>query len=91
MSWKSFDELHPFYAHYPSNVWLRVASDGFQPFWNSKASHSNCSVVLTPYNLQPWLCMKQDGFILSMLISCPNGLGDKIDTYLQPLIEELKE
>lgn len=29
--------------------------------------------------------------ILSILIPCPNGPGDAINTYLQPLIEELKE
>ena len=29
--------------------------------------------------------------ILSVLIDGPKGPGDKIDTYMQPLIEELKE
>ena len=35
--------------------------------------------------------MKQENFIMSMLIPGPDGPGDAIDTYLQPLIEELKE
>lgn len=35
------------------------------------------------------MCIKQSNFILSMLI--PEGSGDAIDVYLQPLIEELKE
>ncbi|WMV24384.1 hypothetical protein MTR67_017769 [Solanum verrucosum] len=35
--------------------------------------------------------MKQENFILSMIIPGPNGPGDAIDTYLQSLIEELKE
>ena len=48
-------------------------------------------MVFITYNLPPWLCMKQENFILSMLISYPKGLGDEIDTYLQPLIEEFKE
>ncbi|XP_049414667.1 uncharacterized protein LOC125877411 [Solanum stenotomum] len=75
----------------PCNVRLGLASDGFQPFRNSTTSHSIWPVVLIPYNLPPWLCMKQENFILSMLIPGPNGPGDAIDTYLQPLIEELKE
>ncbi|WMV10036.1 hypothetical protein MTR67_003421 [Solanum verrucosum] len=91
MAWKSFDELHPSFAAEPRNVRLGLASDGFQPFRNSKTSHSIWPVVLIPYNLPPWLCMKQENFILSMLIPGPTGPGDAIDTYLQPLIEELKE
>ncbi|WMV31114.1 hypothetical protein MTR67_024499 [Solanum verrucosum] len=91
MAWKSFDDLHPSFAIEPRNVRLGLASDGFQPFRNSKISHSIWPVVLIPYNLPPWLCMKQENFILSMLIPGPNGPGDAIDTYLQPLIEELKE
>ncbi|KAH0650674.1 hypothetical protein KY285_030764 [Solanum tuberosum] len=59
----------------PRNVRLGLASDGFQPFRNSKTSHSIWPVVLIPYNLPPWLCMKQENFILSMLIPGPNGPG----------------
>ncbi|WMV45257.1 hypothetical protein MTR67_038642 [Solanum verrucosum] len=91
MAWKSFDELHPSFVAEPRNIRLGLASDGFQPFRNSKTSHSIWPVVLIPYNLPPWLCMKQENFILSMLIPGPNGPGDAIDTYLQPLIDELKE
>ncbi|XP_049414815.1 uncharacterized protein LOC125877616 [Solanum stenotomum] len=91
MAWKSFDDLHPSFAIETHNVRLGLASDGFQPFRNSKISHSIWPVVLIPYNLPPWLCMKQENFILSMLIPGPNGPRYAIDTYLLPLIEELKE
>ncbi|KAK6804299.1 hypothetical protein RDI58_002083 [Solanum bulbocastanum] len=40
MALKSFDELHPSFAVEPRNVRFRLASDGFQPFRNSKTSHS---------------------------------------------------
>ncbi|XP_060211321.1 uncharacterized protein LOC132638477 isoform X1 [Lycium barbarum] len=36
MAWKSFDKLHPSFAAEPRNVRLGLASDGFQPFRNSK-------------------------------------------------------
>ncbi|KAK9148614.1 hypothetical protein Scep_007371 [Stephania cephalantha] len=43
------------------------------------------------YKLPPWLCMKQPFLILFVLIDGPNGPGDKIDVFMQPLIEKLKE
>ncbi|XP_060208655.1 uncharacterized protein LOC132636024 isoform X1 [Lycium barbarum] len=57
----------------------------------SRTPYSIWPVVLIPYNLPPWLCMKQENFILSMLIPGPESPGDAIDVYLQPLIEELNE
>ncbi|KAH0777523.1 hypothetical protein KY290_008934 [Solanum tuberosum] len=90
-AWKKFDELHQSYVVEPRNVRLGLASDGFQPFGCSRTPYSIWPVVLIPYNLPPWLCMKQENFILSMLIPGPGSLGDAIDVYLQPLIDELKE
>ena len=91
MAWKSFDELHPSFAAEPRNVRLGLASDGYQPFRNSKSSRSIWNVVRIPYNLPPWFCMKQEKFHFSIIIPGPKGPGDAIDTYLQPLIEELKK
>jgi len=48
-------------------------------------------VILVPYNLPPWLCMKQPSSILSMIIPGPRMVGNNIDVYLQPLIKELNE
>jgi len=48
-------------------------------------------VVLIPYNLPPWMCMKDPYFIMSTLIPGPKAPGNDIDVYLQPLIDELKE
>ncbi|XP_077251807.1 uncharacterized protein LOC143891036 [Tasmannia lanceolata] len=54
-------------------------------------AHSTWPVVLIPYNLPPWMCMKQPYIMLSMLIPGPSSPETDIDVYLQPLIEELKE
>ncbi|XP_052176708.1 uncharacterized protein LOC127791014 [Diospyros lotus] len=91
LQWKSFDEMHENFASEPRNVRLGLASDGFQPFAHSKTSYSIWPVFLIPYNLPPWMCMKDSNFILSMIIPGPEGPGDAIDVYLQPLIEELQE
>ncbi|KAI9168954.1 hypothetical protein LWI28_004439 [Acer negundo] len=73
------------------NVRLGLAADGFNPFRTMSTAHNTWHVVLIPYNLPPWTCMKQPFFMLSMHIDSPKGLSNKIDVYLQPLIEGLKE
>nr|GFA56736.1 hypothetical protein [Tanacetum cinerariifolium] len=47
-------------------------------------------VILTKYNLPPWLCMKESYSMLTLLIPGPQSLGKDIDVYLRPLIDDLK-
>ena len=54
-------------------------------------THSTWPVMLVPYNLPPWLCMKRSSLILSLVILGLTSLGIAIDVYLQPLVEELRE
>ncbi|KAL3838469.1 hypothetical protein ACJIZ3_023060 [Penstemon smallii] len=89
--WKEFDKLHESFAEDPRNVRLGLATDGFNPFSNMSTSYSTWPVILLPYNLPPWKCMKSPFFILSMLISGPKSPGNDIDVFLEPLIEELHD
>ncbi|KAG8363694.1 hypothetical protein BUALT_Bualt19G0049100 [Buddleja alternifolia] len=91
LAWKDFDEKNNNFSIDSRNVRLGLAADGFSPFKLMNVSHSSWPVVLIPYNLPPWICMGKDNFLLSMLIDGPKGPSNKIDVYLQPLIEELKE
>ena len=59
--------------------------------FRSSIAHSTWHVVLMPYNLPPWLCMKQPFSKLALLIDGPSAPGNDIDVYLQPLIEELND
>ncbi|KAG8491052.1 hypothetical protein CXB51_014206 [Gossypium anomalum] len=68
LAWKSFDSKFPSFASDPWNVRLGLAADGFNPFKIMSTSYSTWLVVLVPYNLPPWICMKQSLFILSMII-----------------------
>jgi len=86
-----FDLKHPQFASDTGNVRLGLATDGFNPYGNLSTSYSIWPVVLIPYNLSPWMCMKQSSFILFMIIPGKRAPGNDIDVYLQPLIEELKE
>ncbi|XP_004488370.1 uncharacterized protein [Cicer arietinum] len=91
LSWKNFDARYPTFSLDPRNVRFRVASDGFNPFKTMSITHSTWPVILIPYNLPPWMCMKQPYFMLSLLILGPKGPGNNIDIYLQPLVQELQE
>jgi hypothetical protein len=75
----------------PRNVRLGLASDGFNPFGMLNVNYTCWPVILIPYNLPPWLCLKQPYWMMSMLIPGPKSPGQNIDVYLQPLIDELLE
>ena len=58
-AWKDFDRQHPLFAHECRNVRLGLATNGFNPFGNMNNSYSMWPVIVMPYNLPPWKCMKQ--------------------------------
>ncbi|GKA99248.1 hypothetical protein Tco_0827185 [Tanacetum coccineum] len=90
-AWKNFDTKYPDFAKEPRNVRLGLAADGFNPFGNLSQSYSMWPVILTTYNLPPWLCMKESSFMLTLLILGPKSPGKDIDVYLRPLIDDLKD
>ncbi|KAF7116710.1 hypothetical protein RHSIM_RhsimUnG0018000 [Rhododendron simsii] len=89
--WKEFDVKHPDFACEARNVRLGIATDGFNPFGNMSNSYSMWPVILIPYNLPPWLVMKDSFVMLTLLIPGDKQPGIDIDVYLRPLIDELKE
>jgi len=89
-AWKHVDQTYEWFAQDPRNIRLGLASNGFNPFGMLNTSYSCWPVILIPYNLPPWLCLKQPYWILSMLVPGKKSPGMSIDVYLQPLIDELK-
>ncbi|XP_042972746.1 uncharacterized protein LOC122304540 [Carya illinoinensis] len=89
--WKDFDDKHALFAQDPRNVRLGLASDGFNPFNNMSKPYSIWPVLLVPYNLPPWLCMKDPYVLMSLLIPGPKAPENDIDVFLRPLIDELTE
>jgi hypothetical protein len=57
-AWRLFDILHPDFMADSRNVQLDLTADGFNHFGNMSTSHSTWPVMLVPYNLPPWMCMK---------------------------------
>ncbi|XP_028125055.1 uncharacterized protein LOC114321997 [Camellia sinensis] len=90
-AWKDFDRQHPLFSQESRNVRLGLATDGFNSFGNMSNSYSMWPVIVMPYNLPPWKCMKQSFSMLSLLILGPQAPGRDIDVYMRPLIDELKE
>jgi Zn ribbon nucleic-acid-binding protein len=90
-AWRSFNILYPDFMADSRNVWLGLTSDGFNPFGNMSTSISTWLVMLAPYNLPTWMCMKQTSFILSLVIPGLSSPSMDINVYLQPLIDELLE
>ncbi|XP_042944528.1 uncharacterized protein LOC122278402 [Carya illinoinensis] len=89
--WRQFDKHHTWFTQDSRNVRLGLTSDRFNPFINMSKPYSIWSVILMPYNLPPWLCMKEPYLMLSLLIPGPKSSRNDIDIYLQLLVNELKE
>jgi len=88
--WKKINSLYPEFGRDPRNLRLGLATDGMNPYANLSSKHSSWSVLLIIYNLSYWLCMKRKYMMLSMMISGPRQLGNDINVYLGPLIEDLR-
>ncbi|KAL3839245.1 hypothetical protein ACJIZ3_023836 [Penstemon smallii] len=89
-AWVTFDYKNQNCSAEPQNVRLGLASDGMNPFSTKSTTYSIWPVIPMVYNLPPWMCMKPDNLILSMIIPGPGSPGNNIDIYLQPLVDELK-
>jgi hypothetical protein len=89
IAWKHVDKMYLEFASDPRNVRLRLASDVFNPFEMLNFTYTTWPVILIPYNLPPWFCLKQSFWMMSMLILGPKSPGQNIDVYMQPLVDEL--
>ncbi|KAL6333211.1 hypothetical protein AAG906_028394 [Vitis piasezkii] len=89
-SWKVIDHRWPDFAAKPRNLRLAISADGINPHSSLSCGYSCWPVVMITYNLPSWLCMKIKFMMLSLLISGLQQLGNDIDIYLAPLIENLK-
>ncbi|KAL6530396.1 hypothetical protein OROHE_014749 [Orobanche hederae] len=90
-AWTHFSDTHPNFAAESRNVRLGLSADGFAPFGQYGKQYSSWPVVLTPYNLPPGMCMKEQYMFLTVLVPGPHNPKDRLDVYLQPLIAELKQ
>jgi len=88
-AWKHLDASYPSFAAEPRNVRLGLCTDGFSPFGHYGQTYSCWPVIVTPYNLAPWMCQKRQFMFITLLIPGPKNPKGNLDIYMQPLIEEL--
>ncbi|KAJ7954650.1 Transposon, En/Spm-like protein [Quillaja saponaria] len=72
---KTVKELELGFPEWADEIWnvrLGLSFDGFTPFSNSSSPYSCWPVFVTPYNLPPGLCMKEQYLFLSLVIPEPN-------------------
>ncbi|XP_074336233.1 uncharacterized protein LOC141673387 [Apium graveolens] len=85
------DQKWPDFASETRNLRLALSSDGFNPFHGNRTDYSSWPILLSIYNLPPWLCMKRRYIMLYLLISGPTEPENDSDVFLQPLIEDMQE
>jgi hypothetical protein len=88
--WKRFDAKFPKFGDEARNVRFALSTDGMNPFGDLSSSHSTWPVILTIYNLPPYLCQKRRHLLLTMIISGPKPPDNDIDVFLEPLMEDMK-
>jgi hypothetical protein len=89
--WKRFDDLYPNFASDPRNVRFALSTYGMNPFGELSSTHSTWPMIMSIYNLPPWLCHKRKYLLLTILIQGPRQPGIEIDVFLEPLLEDMEK
>ena len=64
--------------------------DGVNPYSLQNTNYSIWSVVVINNNIPPWLSVKNENFMLALIVSRRRQVKN-MDVYLQPMVDELKE
>jgi len=88
--WKDFNENHKDLANEPRNVRFALSTNGMNLFVERSSKHSTWPVILTIYNLPPWLMQKRNYLLLTILISGLTQPGVDMDVFLEPLMQDMK-
>jgi hypothetical protein len=88
--WHIINHKYGSFADDPMNLRFGLSTDGMNPFGQMSSSHSVWPVLVSIYNLPPWLCNKRKCMMMSMIILGPHQPGIVIDVYLRSLVDDLK-
>jgi hypothetical protein len=89
--WRALDRFDPKFGRDPRSVRLGLSTDGFKLYSSDSTVYSCWPVFMMPYNLAPNKCLKEGFIFLALVILGPKELRKKMNIFLCPLIEELKE
>jgi hypothetical protein len=87
-AWKHFDAIHREKVEEARNVHVVLATDVFNPYGMSTSPYTCWPVFVIPINPPPLdVCLQRQNIFMSFII--PGHLGNKMDVYMEPLIDEL--
>ena len=61
--WKDFDTKYREFHEDLRNVRFTLSTNGMNPFGDKTSTHNTWPVILSIYNLPPWLCQKEEVFV----------------------------
>ena len=65
--------------------------DGVNPYSLKKTNYSIWPMVVINNNIAPWLFVKNGHLMLALMVSLGRRQVKRMDVYLQPWIDKLKE
>lgn len=90
--WCFIDEQFPTFSRDARNIRMGLSLDGVNPHSLQSSRHSVWPLLMVFYNLPPYLVTKRFFVSLTIIIPGPKSPTEEtIDTYLQPLVHELKK
>ena len=90
LQWKHIDKLYPNFAKVLTNLHLGLVGDGIISFKNNALKHSTFVLLITIYNLPPWLLTKKFFISLAVLILGPTATTvANIDVFLALVVRDL--
>jgi hypothetical protein len=87
--WRKIDRKYKDFAEEARNIRFGLSTYGFNPFGEFISGHITWPVTLCMFNLPSWMCMKRKFIMMPVLIQGPKQLGNDINVYLRPLVDEL--
>ena len=88
--WKSIDRIFLDFALVLTNLRLGLVGDGIIPFKTNAIKHSAWVLLITIYNLPPWLLTKKFFISLAVLIPGPKSpTANNIDVFMEPFVCDL--
>jgi hypothetical protein len=90
--WKQFDLTHQEdFSNDLRNIMFGLSTDGMSPFREMRNPHGTWPVIMSIFNIPPWLCHKRKYLFLTTLVSGPKQAGSDIYVFLEPLMEDMQK
>ena len=69
----AFRDMEENWSHFkeePHNIRISLATNGVNPFAEMRSIYTLCPIFVINNNIPPWLSIKRENIMLSMIIPC---------------------